>query len=272
MRKFSQIFLIALLLLGVLPSCSRPMQAVSPPDVPSTPAETEQPEESSPPEVSGEGDTLEPEEARIAAYRAALEGLYFDHILPDGYEMDRFGEERDITQNRFAVYDVDLDGQDELILEYTTTIVAGKIAWIYDFDSASNSLREQLCAYPIRLTFFDNGAVEEGWSHNQGHGGRFWPYTLYQYDPETDTYREVGSADAWDTELFPERYPEGVEPDAGGFIYFLDMEYDMPVDGEAYTQWRNLYVGDAQILDVPYVNLTQENIAALEYTAERNQE
>ena len=119
-----------------------------------------------------------------------------------------------MAQNQFAVWDVDGDGREELILLYTTT--AGERGFVFDWDEASGELRTQLEEFPL-LTFYENGAVMAGWSHNQGKGGDFWPYFLYQYLPETDGYQQVGAVDAWDRALGIEGYPDQVDRSGTGF-------------------------------------------------------
>ena len=51
--------------------------------------------------------------SRIKAYQAALENIYQNRILPDGSELrDDISDE--MSGNKFAVYDVDHDGREEL--------------------------------------------------------------------------------------------------------------------------------------------------------------
>ena len=81
--------------------------------------------------------------SRIKAYQAALENIYQNHILPDGSELrdDISGE---MSGNKFAVYDVDHDGREELVFCYTATSMASMTAKIYDYDEASGELYEEL--------------------------------------------------------------------------------------------------------------------------------
>ena len=81
--------------------------------------------------------------SRIKAYQAALENIYQNRILPDGSELrdDISGE---MSGNKFAVYDVDHDGREELVFCYTATSMASMIAKIYDYDEASGELYEEL--------------------------------------------------------------------------------------------------------------------------------
>ena len=168
-----------------------------------------------------------------------------------------------MAQNQFAVWDVDGDGREELILLYTTTIVAGERGFVFDWDEASGELRTQLEDFPL-LTFYENGAVMAGWSHNQGKGGSFWPYFLYQDLPETDRYQKVGAVDAWDKALGLEGYPDEVDASKTGFVYYIttegDITWDHPVDAAQYQAWLASYLGEAGEIAIPYAALTAENI------------
>ena len=94
--------------------------------------------------------------SRIKAYQAALDNIYQNHILPDGSELrdDISGE---MSGNKFAVYDVDHDGKEELVFCYTATSMAS-MTKIYDYDEASGELYEELSQFPM-LTFYDNATI-----------------------------------------------------------------------------------------------------------------
>ena len=94
------------------------------------------------------------EEAR-SAYHSVLYDIYFNHLFPDEKSYG-FLAGADISENEFAIYDVDQDGSQELLIAYTTTDEAGKTAFIYDFVSALDMVREEFIEYPM-LTFYDNG-------------------------------------------------------------------------------------------------------------------
>ena len=132
-------------------------------------------------EVAETGTTAQADRAsRIKAYQAALENIYQNRILPDGSELrDDISDE--MSGNKFAVYDVDHDGREELVFCYTATSMASMTAKIYDYDEASGELYEELSQFPM-LTFYDNATIGAGISHNQGYAGEFWPYTFYTYD------------------------------------------------------------------------------------------
>lgn len=212
----------------------------------------------------GVGNGNPDEEARKAAYISVLENLYTNHIFPDDKDYGFMG---DISENKFAVYDVDSDGEDELLIAYTSTSMAGMVGIIYDYDSESGEVREEFSEFPA-LQCYNNGVIEASWSHNHGLAGEFWPYTLYQYNQEADTYVKVGMVDAWDKSLSEvnyegESFPEEVDADGDGIVYYImkeEYKLDTSVDGEEYNKWRNSYVGEAKQIEIPFINLTEENI------------
>ena len=206
----------------------------------------------------------EPEPARTArqAYADALNTLLHDHVFPDG-RADGFEESYSMADNRFAVCDVDGDGREELVLEYVSTCMAGHRGLVMDYDPKEDRVYIQLDEYPAPA-FFDNGAVLVHWSHNQGKGGAFWPYSLYVYRPEQDSYSFVGSVDAWDSTIDTENYPAEVDASKSGFVYYISSgAHDgalEPVDSAVYQAWLDPYIGKADIMQVSFVSLTEENI------------
>lgn len=198
-----------------------------------------------------------------AAYGTILKNLLENHVFPDGSSDGFETEYGKMEENQFAVYDVDGDGKDELILLYTTTIVAGERGLVFGWDEGAGELKTQLEEFPL-LTFYDNGILTAGWSHNQGKGGSFWPYFLYEYDSETDQYSKVGSVDAWDESLGLEGYPKEIDTSGAGFVYYISMGdtiiWDSPVDETEYHAWLDKYIKDASELPISYLPLTEENI------------
>ena len=201
---------------------------------------------------------------RKAAFISALEGICRNQVFPDGREF-QYDASTNGEGNQFAIYDIDFDGKEELIIQYTTTYTAGMVEVIYDYDSKTKLLKEELRSFPS-LTYYNNGIVSADWSHNQGLAGLgdFWPYTLYQYKQESDTYIEIASVDAWNKEQANEDYegnpfPDELDIDGDGFIYFVTAEgtyaQNTVVDGEEYERWRSSLLGNAKKMEVPYQTL-----------------
>lgn len=204
------------------------------------------------------------------AYFTALENLIKNHILPDGTDG---GEQLgDMSENMFAVHDVDNDGKKELILLYSTTITAGMAGYVFAYDSEARALQTQLHEYPA-LTFYNNGTVKAPWSHNQGRAGDyFWPYSLYQYVPDSDNYVLVGMVDAWDKSYAGaddqnNPFPGDIDKSGTGIVYYImeDAQYDdtHPVDASEYNEWINAHIGGASEVQIQYMDLAEENISRI---------
>ncbi|MGM9593493.1 MAG: hypothetical protein ACI3U8_04005 [Candidatus Onthomonas sp.] len=243
------------------------------PEVPAQeePQETTEPEEiPAEPEETPEAPAQEDRAPMLAAYKAALETLLNEHRFPGDTESRTFFGDTP-SGDQFAVFDVDGDGREELMLTYTDTTMAEMETGIFGYDAEQDCLVQKLAAFPV-LTFYDNGIIQESWSHNQGLAGDFWPYTLYQYDKDADCYNPVGMVDAWDKAMFPEDFegnpfPEEVDVSHSGYVYYI-MEYtdyntDHPVDQAEYQAWRDSWLQGAGELTIPYQDLTEENIANL---------
>jgi hypothetical protein len=204
------------------------------------------------------------------AYSDALEDLIQNHKLPDGTDAAELSG--DMAQNKFALYDVDNDGKEELLLMYTTTYMAGQAGYVFAYDAKTKKLQTEFCEFPL-LTFYDNGVIKAGWSHNQGRAGdNFWPYSLYQYAPKTDSYLSVGMVDAWDKNYQgaddqKSPFPSDVDKSGTGFVYYImkDGQYDTthPVDASEYNAWVSTHIGNASEIQIRYMDLTEENISQI---------
>ncbi len=229
------------------------------------PAATTEPEVT--PEPSPSEDAGLTEDAR-AAYYSVLSVLLNDHVLPDGTDLG-YDEASGEDGNQFSICDIDGDGRDELIVVYTTTSVATQMQLIYDYHDGE--LHCEFSEYPMNV-FFDNGVIKAAWSHNQGLGGEFWPFSLYQYDEASDSYALVGMVDAWDKNMSDKdmdgnAFPTDADTTGTGILYYVMQggEYDTsePVDISVYEAWYNSYVGDASELTITYTALTEDNINAI---------
>ena len=218
-----------------------------------------------------ESETLpEPADPMLEKYVDVLEGVFYDHVLPDGQLLEAF-EDDDTFFNRFALYDIDGDGAQELLLCHDNAPSAWMIGAVYGYDRDSGRLTTQLLEYPA-MTFYPNGVVEVGWSHNQGLAGRFWPCTFYAYDPDADLYRPVACVDAWDREVFEtdfdgNPFPAGADPEGEGIVYYIwqygSGEEPAPISQGEYSDWYHALIGGDPAVEIPWQALNEGNIEDL---------
>ena len=206
---------------------------------------------------------------QIQAYWTVLTDIHNYQIFPGGRDLGYDGWP--MSDNRFALGDVDGDGSVELIIIYSTTSSAGQAHIIYDYDASTGGVREQFIEYPA-VVYFDNGILKVDASHNHTLSGKIWPYTLYQYNAESDSYDVIAQVEAWDKEIRDTDYEgnaflDDVDADGDGTIYYIieTAEYGnrVPVDGEEYDRWYESYRNGSGTISIPYIALTTENISML---------
>lgn len=212
-------------------------------------------------------------ETRLA-FGKVLWDAYQLGMLPDGSKLD-YASMEGAAENSFSVADIDGDGQEELLLCWENACMAGKAEYVFGY--RDGSIWKELDEFP-ELTFYDNGFIKANWSHNQGPGGDFQPYSVYRYHAENDTYQFFGGAEAWDRnywenyEFSGRTFPETIDADGDGIVYFIfpaDWEWhyaNVPlVDGADYEQWSKSYLDGAEELCITAQKLTEANIAVLGY-------
>lgn len=218
-----------------------------------------------------EGEAKDTKSARLQKYQTVLTDLTTKQIYPDGTEsgIDAFNA---ASGNKFAIFDVDQDGDEELILCITSTAMAGMREVIYDYDEEKDTVREEYSGFPGGV-FYENGLVEDGLSHNQGLAplGDFWPYMLHQYQAESDSYQCIFIVDAWEKEFREQDYdgnpyPEEIDAEKSGIVYYLmegsafDMTSTVPVSKTRYEEWRREQGLGGTKIEIPFQVLTNENI------------
>lgn len=218
-----------------------------------------------------EGTEQDSVSARLQKFKSVLADVTTKQIYPDGTDCGFDGTSA-ASGNKFAIFDVDKDGEKELILCITSASMAGMREVIYDYDEGTDAVREEYSGFP-GVAFYENGMIEEGLSHNQGMAplGDFWPYMLYRYRADSDSYQCTFIVDAWE-KAFREQdydgnpYPEETDEEKSGIVYYLmeggvyDMTSTVPVSKSRYEEWRKEQgLGGARI-EIPFQALTEENI------------
>lgn len=225
--------------------------------------------------IASESMTEPPNVYEKMTYREVLEDIYYNCKFPD-YEEPLKDNDYDISANEFTIYDIDNDGSDELIFLFSAYYMAGMTGRVYDHNSEGNIIVE-FHGFPS-LRFYDNGIIEANAAHNQGPSGDFWPYTLYQYDSKTDTYDQVAGVESMGRDIVemikveaeeygkepPFEYPYEADTSNSGIVYYIrphGFEGEVkPIDVTEYNEWHDGFCGDAELLELPFVKLTEENI------------
>lgn len=244
------------------PDSSVPPQALPADTSPQAPSPSGDPDKSAAPQEQGA--------AMARAYRRALERIYNDRVYPNGDPVDTF----EMENNDFVIFDVDGDGQAELIYQNDDATMAGMMTGIYGFDSDTGDLYLELSGF-VGMTFYDNGIISVAASHNHGMAWGledFWPFTLYQYDAGGGSYVMMGSVDAWNKAGFSQdqqgqSFPDDVDQDGDGVIFLLtpggqEVSVTM-LDGPDYQQWLSAFIDDAAPLELPWQTMTLKNIQAV---------
>lgn len=220
---------------------------------------------------SSDVESSEANSGRKEVYINAIKNLYHNYKLPDGTELEdpKYVDDYNMSENQFAICDVDMDGKEELLIALTHYPMAAMRTIIYDYDSNTNKFREQFTGFNW-MNFYNNGSFEVMWSHNQGSAGdSLWPYTLYRYNNEQDSFEVVAEVDAWDksfseTCYIEEVFPENIDKDGDKIVYYVrnsDSDEYSCYDLNEFNKWKKQYItNETSKITVPYINLTEENI------------
>lgn len=197
-----------------------------------------------------EEDKLEISEEENEIYASLLMELVETGTFPatQGVQCDGMPYE-----NTYAILDVDNDEKNELLINYgNADFMAGMVLYVYDYDRTSKEVYVEHSGFPD-MTFYENGYIKEGASHNHGRSNLddFWPYSLYQYNAETDKYEVLANIDAWQYKMYEEAQPDPEFPvekdlDGDGIVYYdLSEDYYTPtmiMDKAEYDKWCEQYM------------------------------
>ena len=120
------------------------------------------------------------------------------------------------------------------------------------------------------FVFLENGNIRALCSHNQSYG-EMWPYSLYQYLPEKDSYEKAGFVSAEDKITLQligmeRQYPDEVDISQRGTVYYIGEEGwgTEPMDESDCLKWLEENHGDGKEREIPFLSLTEENIKEIE--------
>lgn len=213
--------------------------------------------------------------ARLEIYQNVLRQFLHERTTPDGtaVQVDTFFG--DITSNQFAIFDADSDGEDELVIWFTTAPTAGCVCWVYGCDVETNTVYEELSAYPY-LEFYTGGLVKCLYSHNHGLAPDvegFWPYGLMGYNPAAREFETLAQVDGWSKAAYPKDsegnpFPDDIDVENRGVVYFVTQGIDREpftdtLSQEAYNAWAAALFGSATQIEPNPMSITDENIDAI---------
>lgn len=177
-----------------------------------------------------------------------------------------------ILGDKFAICDIDLDGRDE-VLFYTwgpndaVDLYHFSVgAHVQEYDPESMNRHVQISETALGFQFYENGIMVSSATHNHTFavqdGRELWPYSVYQYNADYDTYECLTEVSAWDKFYHPDGFPADVDADGDGMVYCFTTDGSWQ-DGAAYKAWFMENFAGLKKYEVPYQKLTVESIEAL---------
>lgn len=207
---------------------------------------------------------------RYKAYLDVLEDVVEDNEWPDGTEVlvdgNDFGY---MWDNQFAIVDVDLDGEEELLVEITTASMAGMVFKIFDYDKKVDEAVEIFACFPA-VTFYDNGVLYLEASHNQTGCDEVWPFGLYRMNDKTEEYEYIGGAEGATSNSY-NGYDVTKDTDGDGVIYYVydeDATGGTPCTKEEYDGWYEEQFSNARAIYIPWENASEWNLEKIETVVE----
>lgn len=196
---------------------------------------------------------------KVAEQYAAILSDCVNGILPFGKSFEKSG----YTDDKYAIYDIDSDGIQELILSITDTNSASMMEVVYEYNSNTETFTEQFQGYPD-CTYYDNGVIEVPMSHNQGLGTTIWPYSLYQYTGNNQ-YQYIMSIDSWDKSAYPYGYagddvfPHDKDKDGNGIVIIIQDETKSYIcDDDEYKMQLESILNSAAPISLNWVSFGKD--------------
>lgn len=217
-------------------------------------------------------------------YADVLSLLIGTYQLPEG-EMaaNAYEWNADMSDNSYAILDVDGDGREELVISYSTGSMADMFEAVYGYDPETDTLTQELKVFPW-VEYYDGGKLLAYASHNHSYGD-FWPVGLYRYDADQNMYVQIAYVDTWDKNAWESIYdyesetqkpfPAELDTDEDGILYNI-REGD-PEDyiwsyqcyrynEEDYQKWYASYMQGAEKLMLEYQAISCENVNNIQST------
>ena len=181
-------------------------------------------------------------------YANVLERLYFYDTLPD--DGDDIETKMADDYETYAVYDIDGDGIEELMLYVNRPGTGSSWSIIYEYNVDTDSLKQELYAY-MDNQFYSNGRIVgmDDFSHG---------VMVYVYNPENDDYSDsyltiMRGTTYWDMGSNNE--------DHSGYdyrVYHSNTEEETYMTEEEYNQWLADQTAGATEIEIPWKKIVDE--------------
>lgn len=176
----------------------------------------------------------------------------------------------EMSENHYAIFDIDCDEEEELIIEYSTASMAGCLEVVYGYNPDTESLSIEYLG-TMGVQFYDNGMIIEYLSHNHTYCIDFCPYRMAQYKSENDLYQNIAYVSAWDKNdanacSVVDKFPEQYDIDGDGVLYSISYTNDISCELEDYKndkadydKWYESYLGGAKEIELDFKSLDCDN-------------
>lgn len=200
-------------------------------------------------------------------YQFALQQISFEHVYPDGTDCGFDSSFGFIEDNSFAIQDIDNDGIEELIIEFSTCCMAAMRETIYKYDFNTDTLKVIFDGYPL-VTIYSNGVIANGWSHGTGFEDEDnWPYSLYVLNTQTGIYDIKFNVEIWVKSIVdnidPEKFPKDIEGELCYIVRDSNNENKRVMSSAEYEKWSADFFYDGSIININYKSLNEQNIKAV---------
>ncbi len=188
--------------------------------------------------------------------RCYVSELRATHDYPD-YHFDENTPISRIERNtKFAIFDADENGYDELVMLLSEGIMASNRAAMFEAPNG-DLLGREIPGYYI--DFYKGGYVTVKVSHNQSCSDSVWPYTLYGFNKSTKKYYKIFYAHSEDKNSTwgNNTYREYNDVDKDGVIYYIDSTR---MTKAQYESKVNSYIPAKNKKNVNWQYLTTANI------------
>ena len=183
--------------------------------------------------------------------------------LPDGSPIVPEDWDGSMENNRFAIADVDGDGEEELLISVEDSFMAGMMTVVYRLEDYR--LVEELRVFPVP-EFYEGGIARSYASHNHSYGMSCWPYGLWRFNEETRRFDQFASVYSWDRDISETAYdgsafPGDADLDGNGTVYSVtDVDGARWLDDADYLAWEARQLGEGEALELEWFALTHDNV------------